>query len=109
NQTGVDRPDRCADDPIWFDSGFMHGLINAGLIGAERAAALQYQNNLAEIRDVSLRAAAVRGVAGRLAGAVARANLCHRDPSKKTYMACSRKWNVGLFQGDARCYRGDDS
>ena len=38
DQAGVDGADRCADDPIWLDFGFMHGLINPGLIGAKRAA-----------------------------------------------------------------------
>jgi hypothetical protein len=81
DQAGIDGADRCADDPVRFDSGFVQGLINAGLIGAERATALQYQNGLAAIRDLSLRPSAVRGGAGGLAGAVGRMRLRDRNAS----------------------------
>ena len=42
----VDRADRRADDPIRLDPGFVHGLIDAALVGAERAAALEHQDHL---------------------------------------------------------------
>ena len=40
---GVDGADRDADHPIRFQPGLMQRLVDAGLIGAERAAALQDQ------------------------------------------------------------------
>ncbi len=43
---GVDGADRGADDPVRLDAGFMHGLIDAALVGAERAAALEHQDHL---------------------------------------------------------------
>ena len=44
---GVDAADRGADDPVRLDAGFVQGLINPALIGAERAAALKDQHHLA--------------------------------------------------------------
>ena len=49
DQGGVDRADRGADHPVRFNAGFLERLIDAGLIGAERAAALEHQNDLAEL------------------------------------------------------------
>ena len=40
---GIDGADRDADHPIRFQPGLMQSLVDAGLIGAERAAALQNQ------------------------------------------------------------------
>src|SRR3954468_11614144 len=40
DETRVDGADRGADDPVRLDAGLMQGLVDAGLIGAERAAAL---------------------------------------------------------------------
>jgi hypothetical protein len=47
DQTGINRSDRGTDNPIRLDAGFVQRLINAGLIGAERPAALQHKHNLA--------------------------------------------------------------
>ncbi len=44
---GVDRADRGADHPVGLDPGLVQRLIDADLIGAERAAALQHQHLLA--------------------------------------------------------------
>ena len=44
---GVDRADRSADHPIGLDAGLVKRLIDADLIGAERAAALKHQHHLA--------------------------------------------------------------
>jgi hypothetical protein len=46
DQAGVDGADRGADDPVRLDPGFMQRLIDAGLIRAERTAALQNQHDL---------------------------------------------------------------
>src|SRR5450755_1261090 len=46
DQARIDRPDRGADDPVRLDAGFVERLIDAGLIGAERTAALQHQHDL---------------------------------------------------------------
>ncbi len=48
NQGSVDRADRGAAQPMHVDLGFMDGLVNAGLICAERAAALQNQRDALE-------------------------------------------------------------
>ncbi len=42
----VDRSDRGADDPIGLDFRLVQGLVDAALIGAERAAALQDEHDL---------------------------------------------------------------
>ncbi len=41
----VDRADRDAGHPVRLDAGFVQRLVDAGLIGAERAAALQHQRD----------------------------------------------------------------
>ncbi len=46
DQRGVDGADRGADDPVGLDPGFVQRLVNADLVGAEGAAALQHQDNL---------------------------------------------------------------
>ena len=47
NQARIDGADRGADDPIGLDALLMQRLIDPGLIGAERAATLQHQHDLA--------------------------------------------------------------
>ena len=47
DQAGIDRADRGADDPVRLDAVLVQRLIDASLVGAERAAALQHQNDLA--------------------------------------------------------------
>ena len=56
DQAGVDGADRRADDPIRLDAGLMQGLIDARLIGAERAAALEDEDGLALLLRRLLRA-----------------------------------------------------
>ena len=51
DQRGVDRADRGADDPVGRDAGLVQRLIDADLIGAERAAALEDEDGLAERGD----------------------------------------------------------
>ena len=47
DQAGIDGADRGADDPVRLDAGLVQRLIDTGLIGAERTAALQHQDDLA--------------------------------------------------------------
>jgi hypothetical protein len=47
DEAGVDGADRSADDPVRLDAGFVQRLIDAGLLGPERAAALQHEHDLA--------------------------------------------------------------
>ena len=63
DQAGVDRADRGADHPVRLDAGLVQRLVDADLVGAERAAALQHQHDLAEAR------LARRGDRARLASA----------------------------------------
>ena len=49
NQARVDRADRGADDPVRFDAGLVQRLVDARLIRAERAAALQHKYDLARL------------------------------------------------------------
>ena len=44
----VDGTDRGADHPVRLDAGFMQSLVDANLVGTERAATLQHQHDLAE-------------------------------------------------------------
>ena len=46
DQAGVYGPDRCADDPVGLQAGLMQGFVHAGLIGPERTATLQDENDL---------------------------------------------------------------
>lgn len=61
DEAGVDGTDRCANDPVGFDPAFVQGLIDACLIGIERTASLQHQNELAKLGEVSPPAAAIPG------------------------------------------------
>ena len=45
NNRRVDRADGNAGNPIGLDARFAHRLVNPGLIGAERAAALQNERD----------------------------------------------------------------
>ena len=47
DQRRVDRADRRPDHPIGLDARVMQGLVDADLIGTERAPALQHQDDLA--------------------------------------------------------------
>src|SRR5262249_18404362 len=46
DQAGIDRADGCADDSIRLNVGFVQSLVDAGLIGAKRAAALKHEHHL---------------------------------------------------------------
>jgi hypothetical protein len=48
NDGRIDRPNRDAGDPIGMYSGLREGLVDAGLIGPERAAALQHERHAFE-------------------------------------------------------------
>ena len=48
NQCRIDRANRGSDHPIGFDPSFVQRLIDADLIGTERAAALEDQYRLTE-------------------------------------------------------------
>ena len=48
DQAGVDGADRGADHPVGLDAGLVQRLVDADLVGAERAAALEDQHPLAE-------------------------------------------------------------
>ena len=56
NEARVDGTDGRADDPVRLDAGLMQGLIDARLIGAERAAALKDEDDLALLLRRVLRA-----------------------------------------------------
>jgi hypothetical protein len=45
NDRGIDRADRHPAHPIRLDAAFLQSLIDAGLVGAQRPAALQHQRN----------------------------------------------------------------
>ena len=46
DQGAIDGADRGADHPIRLDAALHERLVDAGLVGAERAAALEHQNHL---------------------------------------------------------------
>ena len=46
NEARIDRTDRGADDPVRLDAGFVQGLVDPGLVRAERAAALKHEHDL---------------------------------------------------------------
>ena len=45
----VDGADRNSRDPVWMEIGFRKSLVDPGLIGAERASALQQQGDLLKL------------------------------------------------------------
>ena len=53
DQRRVDRADRRADHPVGLDAGLVQRLVDADLVGAERAAALQHEHDLARQRWLS--------------------------------------------------------
>ena len=61
DDAGVDGADRGADDPIGLDARLVQRLIDAALIGAERAPALEHERALAVVLGADL----VDGFAGR--------------------------------------------
>ena len=61
DDAGVDGADRCADDPIGLDARLVQRLVDAALIGAERAPALEHERALAVVLGADL----VDGFAGR--------------------------------------------
>ena len=57
----IDRADGDAGHPVGLDAGLVHRLINAGLIGAERAAALQHKRDAV----AAFRVASLAGAGGK--------------------------------------------
>jgi hypothetical protein len=57
DQARIDGADRGADDPVRLDAVLVQRLIDAGLIGAERPAALKHQDDLTDgsLRRLDLR------------------------------------------------------
>ena len=47
DQRRVDSTDGSADNPVGLDAGFVHRFIDTRLVGAQRAAPLQHQHDLA--------------------------------------------------------------
>ena len=47
---GVDRADRRSDQPVGLDAGLVQRLVDAGLVGAERPAALEDEDDLTKPR-----------------------------------------------------------
>src|SRR5262249_19242154 len=55
DQACIDCPDRGADDPVRFDAALVQRLIDAGLVGTERASPLKDQDDLTIIFLLSVR------------------------------------------------------
>ena len=53
DDAGVDGADRGADDPVGLDAVLVQRVVDAGLVGAERAAALEHEHDLAGSCDCS--------------------------------------------------------
>jgi len=47
DERAIDGAYRGADHPVGLDAGFVQGLVDADLVRAQRAAALQHQHDLA--------------------------------------------------------------
>src|SRR5919206_1841001 len=60
DQAGIDGADRGADHPVGFDPGLVQGLVDADLVGPERTAALQDQDDLPEFLRYVARASRTR-------------------------------------------------
>ena len=50
NQACVDCSYGGTDHPVWLNTGFVQRLINADLVGSQSTAALQHQDDLADVR-----------------------------------------------------------
>ena len=66
DQRRIDRADRCSDHPVGFDPGLVQRFVDAGLIGAKRAA-LEDEHDLS---DVILIARASIGCAAGVEGSL---------------------------------------
>src|SRR5690242_5186952 len=78
----IDGADRGADDPVGLDALFAQGFVDAGLIGAERAAALEHQHGLP---DRPVDASGARALGAEL-GRAGHHGLHVRPPLAKTPM-----------------------
>src|SRR3546814_14571000 len=65
----VDRADRDAGEPVGTDAGLVQALVDAALVGAERAATLQHQCDRGIGRDLVENAAGSGGLSAH-AGSV---------------------------------------
>ena len=79
DERAVDGADRCSDDPVRRDTAFDQRLVDAGLIGAERAPALQHEHRL--LAD---------GVVGGLCAE--RLRICRRMLVCHRVHGCSPRW-----------------
>ena len=61
DQGGVDRPDGYARDPVRLNVGLGQRLIDAGLVGTERAAALQEQCDAIEVGSLAVQPGTAAG------------------------------------------------
>ena len=67
-----------ADDPVGFDPRLAEAVIDAGLIGAKRAPALQHQHRLADGLRLAPQGRHLAGLRGHRAGHVHAASPCAR-------------------------------
>ncbi|MEY9429513.1 hypothetical protein ABIF96_006001 [Bradyrhizobium ottawaense] len=97
---GVDRADRDTADPVGLDAGLVQRLIDTGLVGAERAAALQHQ------RD-AIAAFGPPAPRGRLMALICRMRRAgvHGDASCLRKTIASR--GDGVMTGRHRCIAGN--
>ena len=78
DQRTVDCANRGADDPIGFYSGVMQRLVNADLVGPQRAAALHHQYHLSGKGWPGRRPLSIPSCClGRSRAAVHRRHRCH--------------------------------
>src|SRR5215470_1247936 len=74
NDRGVDRTDRDARHPVGLQPRLVHRLVDAGLIGAERATALQHQRDAIAALGTPARS---RLIAGKCIKSWPRRNIVH--------------------------------
>jgi hypothetical protein len=80
DQRRVDGADRRADHPVGLDTRFVHRLVDAGLVRAERAAALQHQHGLSRRRRGVLPPAPRRAILRGHRAPPVRASHCAVQP-----------------------------
>src|SRR6185436_2495335 len=68
NDGAIDRADRDAGDPVRQIAPLRQGLVDAGLIGAERAATLEHETDLPAVRGQGFPSLARFDLRGRCRG-----------------------------------------
>src|SRR6516165_3116577 len=84
----VDRADRRADHPVRLNAGLMQRLIDADLIGAERTAALEHEDDLSVLFLQRFCESVAHGRNREVRAPQRRSRVVHGNVSSGSYVFC---------------------